>query len=105
MLFLFRKLEENLLNCNCHLKWFSEWLVKRPLLSSHITCNEPEKLKNFIITDVQLNSFVCNDQTDTGCLGNEYCPINCTCAGTIIRCSKNYFVEIPSDVPNEATEL
>lgn len=69
------------------------------------TCYAPAKLKDMLIGDVQLNSFACNNEGDKGCLGNDYCPFNCICAGTIIRCSKTNSTEIPSDVPIATTEL
>lgn len=72
---------------------------------SIVTCYAPAKFKDMPIVDVQLNHFICNNGKDSGCLGSDYCPLNCNCAGTIIRCSKNNFTEIPADVPIATTEL
>ncbi|XP_063707952.1 protein slit [Culicoides brevitarsis] len=101
----FINLENNRLDCNCHLKWFPEWLKKKQLVNSVAMCNAPANLKGLPIIDIQLNQFICNEAGDVGCLGSDYCPSNCNCAGTIIRCSKNNYTEVPADVPIATTEL
>ena len=36
-----------------------------------------------------------SDGNDVGCLGDNYCPPQCTCTGTIVRCSHAKLLEIP----------
>lgn len=40
-----------------------------------------------------------------GCLGDDYCPPQCNCAGSIVRCSRSRLTEIPRGIPPETTEL
>ena len=35
------------------------------------------------------------DGNDGGCLGANYCPPECTCTGTIVRCSHAKLTSIP----------
>ena len=45
------------------------------------------------------------DGNDVGCLGADYCPPECTCTGTIVRCSHAKLTEIPKGIPAETSEL
>ena len=45
------------------------------------------------------------DGNDAGCLGDNYCPPECTCTGTVVRCSHAKLKEIPSGIPRETSEL
>lgn len=101
----YRNLEDNKLDCNCHLKWFSDWSKKKQLHDLLATCYAPEKLNDLPLVEVPLNHFTCDEAGDNGCLGSDYCPSNCNCTGTIIRCSKNNSTEIPADLPIATTEL
>lgn len=40
-----------------------------------------------------------------GCLGDDYCPPQCNCAGSVVRCSRSQLTEIPRGIPPETTEL
>ena len=40
-----------------------------------------------------------SDGNDVGCLGDDYCPPQCTCTGTIVRCSHAKLQEIPKVRP------
>ena len=40
-----------------------------------------------------------------GCLGDDYCPPQCSCAGSVVRCSRSRLTEIPRGIPPETTEL
>ena len=46
-----------------------------------------------------------SDGNDVGCLGADYCPPECTCTGTIVRCSHAKLTEIPKGIPAETSEL
>lgn len=42
---------------------------------------------------------------DRGCLGEEYCPPQCSCTGTVVWCSRSRLREVPSGIPSETSEL
>jgi slit protein 2 len=42
---------------------------------------------------------------EPGCLGDNYCPPECTCTGTVVRCSHAKLTEIPREIPRETSEL
>ncbi len=44
-------------------------------------------------------------ENDEGCLGENYCPPDCTCTGTVVRCSHAKLKEIPKSIPRETSEL
>ena len=50
-------------------------------------------------------SFFILGGNDEGCLGENYCPPECTCTGTIVRCSHAKLKSIPSGIPRETSEL
>ena len=49
-------------------------------------------------------SFFSGDNSE-GCLGDNYCPPECTCTGTVVRCSHAKLKEIPTGIPRETSEL
>ena len=53
----------------------------------------------------QKHSIKLSDGNDAGCLGDNYCPPECTCTGTVVRCSHAKLKEIPSGIPRETSEL
>lgn len=117
----------NPLSCNCHLAWFAGWLRKKELTGTSGRCHEPPRLKDAVINDIPHHEFKCNSTinqnkshmsknekqkhygliTDdsVGCLGDDYCPPQCLCAGSVVRCSKSQLTEIPRGIPPETTEL
>ena len=48
--------------------------------------------------------FFAGDNSE-GCLGDNYCPPECTCTGTVVRCSHAKLKEIPNGIPRETSEL
>ncbi|XP_046430500.1 protein slit isoform X1 [Neodiprion pinetum] len=97
-------LQGNPLSCNCHLSWFAEWLRGRDLQGITGRCHDPPRLKDAIIKDIPQHEFKCNSDS-IGCLGDEYCPPQCHCAGSVVRCSRSHLTEIPRGIPPETTEL
>ncbi|XP_014246205.1 protein slit isoform X2 [Cimex lectularius] len=91
--------------CNCHLGWFSEWLKRKELLAGSPRCAFPARLNNVLIHEIPQYEFKCTSDNDQGCLGDNYCPPKCTCAGTVVRCSKAKLTEIPRGIPPETSEL
>ncbi|KAF4517658.1 hypothetical protein B566_EDAN002890 [Ephemera danica] len=77
-------LMSNPFNCNCHLAWLGEWLRRKDLASGSPRCAAPPRLR---------------------CLGDDYCPPKCSCAGTVVRCSRAKLKEIPRGIPPETSEL
>ncbi|CAH1393719.1 unnamed protein product [Nezara viridula] len=91
--------------CNCHLAWFSEWLRRKELLAASPRCISPTRLKDVAIHEIPQHEFKCTSENDQGCLGDNYCPPKCVCAGTVVRCSRAKLVEIPRGIPPETSEL
>ncbi|XP_051157460.1 protein slit isoform X1 [Leptopilina boulardi] len=97
-------MQGNPLSCNCHLAWFAEWLKKRDITNVTGSCHDPPRLKNAVIRDIPHHEFKCNSDS-LGCLGDDYCPPQCNCAGSVVRCSRSRLTEIPRGIPPETTEL
>jgi len=95
----------NPFNCNCHMAWFADWLRRRGLTNSGPRCVKPVHLKNKAIHSLATHEFRCTNGNDVGCLGDNYCPPECTCTGTIVRCSHAKLKEIPKGIPAETSEL
>ncbi|KAJ1109973.1 hypothetical protein NDU88_007330 [Pleurodeles waltl] len=56
------RVSSNSFLCDCHLKWFPQWLISNGLQSNvDATCAHPESLKNTSIFKVASESFVCDD--------------------------------------------
>ncbi|XP_073994613.1 slit guidance ligand isoform X3 [Rhodnius prolixus] len=91
--------------CNCHLGWFSEWLRRKELLAGSPRCAHPSRLNDVPIHEIPQQEFKCNSENDQGCLGDNYCPPKCNCAGTVVRCSRAKLTEIPRGIPPETSEL
>ncbi|XP_043587726.1 protein slit isoform X1 [Bombus pyrosoma] len=97
-------MQSNPLSCNCHLAWFAGWLRKRDMSGIVGHCHDPPRLKSAIIKDIPHHEFKCNNDS-VGCLGDDYCPPQCNCAGSVVRCSRSQLTEIPRGIPPETTEL
>ncbi|RWS18005.1 protein slit-like protein [Dinothrombium tinctorium] len=99
----------NPLHCNCHMKWFSEWLRKNNIATGNPICQSPERLKGVPIQDVEAGDFVCNendkDSADDFCELDSLCPSKCHCQGTLVRCSQKKLTIIPNYISNATTEL
>ncbi|KAK2586210.1 hypothetical protein KPH14_001469 [Odynerus spinipes] len=97
-------MQSNPLSCNCHLAWFAGWLRKRDMTGMTGRCHDPPRLKDAVIKDIPHHEFKCNNDS-VGCLGDDYCPPQCNCAGSVVRCSRAQLTEIPRGIPPETTEL
>lgn len=42
---------------------------------------------------------------DDDCSGSVYCPPECQCQGTAVRCSRAHLTQIPRGIPPDTTEL
>ncbi|RLU25890.1 hypothetical protein DMN91_002052 [Ooceraea biroi] len=97
-------MQGNPLSCNCYLAWFAGWLRKRDIAGISGRCHDPPRLKDAVIKDIPHHEFKCNNDS-VGCLGDDYCPPQCNCAGSVVRCSRSQLTEIPRGIPPETTEL
>lgn len=68
-------------------------------------CSSPLAVRDVQIRDLMPNEFKCTNEKSGGCLGKGYCPVQCSCTGTVVRCSRTNLTEIPSGLPPETTEL
>ncbi|XP_065344323.1 protein slit [Cloeon dipterum] len=102
-------LEGNAFNCNCHLAWLGEWLRRRwgaDASSTGARCSAPLRLRGAALAQAASHEFKCGaDAGDAGCLGADYCPPACSCAGTVVRCSRANLTAVPDNLPPETTEL
>ncbi|OXA44085.1 Protein slit [Folsomia candida] len=99
-------LDGNAFICNCHLAWFADWLRREESLfpSSGPKCVAPMRHKDTLIRSLPTHEFRCTSD-DRGCLGEEYCPPQCNCTGTVVWCSRSSLREIPSGIPAATSEL
>eukprot|EP00096_Caligus_rogercresseyi_P013821 TRINITY_DN6421_c0_g1_i2.p1 TRINITY_DN6421_c0_g1~~TRINITY_DN6421_c0_g1_i2.p1 ORF type:complete len:1396 (-),score=344.95 TRINITY_DN6421_c0_g1_i2:865-5052(-) len=95
----------NPFNCNCHIAWFADWLKAKGFTNGGPRCAYPDHLKARTIHSLPSHEFRCTSKNDIGCLGANYCPPECTCTGTIVRCSHAKLTEIPEGLPRETSEL
>ena len=53
---------------------------------------------NFYCTQFQFidTTIIYLGDNSEGCLGDNYCPPECTCTGTVVRCSHAKLREIPN---------
>lgn len=101
----FANILSNPIQCDCHMAWFGDWLRSQNNTSAVATCATPTHLKNRQLQDLPLPSFRCKGSADEGCLEQHYCPRECVCTGTVIRCSHAQLKHVPNNVPKEASEL
>nr|AVK72306.1 slit1 protein [Isodiametra pulchra] len=101
-------LYSNPLVCNCHMRWLNEWinsLGPRLMVTGNPTCVEPKHLRNIPIFDMRPQDFDCEANRENSCLTTMTCPEECTCLKTSVRCVARLLVDIPENLPPEATEL
>ncbi|CAB3224476.1 unnamed protein product [Arctia plantaginis] len=96
-------LESNPLDCTCHISWLPNWLRTRRL-SPSATCRTPAALRDANLQHLEVSDFKCTAE-DKGCLSSDYCPSQCTCTGTVVRCSRAQLKSVPQNIPKQTTEL
>ncbi|KAG6461521.1 hypothetical protein O3G_MSEX012680 [Manduca sexta] len=95
-------LDTNPLDCTCHIAWLPNWLRSRRLAPS-ATCRTPPPLRDANLHHLEVADFKCTQ--DKGCLAAEYCPAQCSCTGTVVRCSRAHLALLPANIPKQTTEL
>lgn len=58
-----RRLSENLLVCDCHLRWLARWLISQPSLALFTECHQPLLLRDREIVELQEDDFVCHGES------------------------------------------
>lgn len=96
-------LESNHLDCTCHISWLPNWLRTRRL-SPSATCRTPATLRDNNLQHLEASDFKCSAE-DRGCLSSDYCPAQCSCTGTVVRCSRAQLTSVPHNIPKQTTEL
>ncbi|XP_067134486.1 protein slit-like isoform X2 [Centruroides vittatus] len=96
----------NPLKCNCHLRWLSDWLKKKNVVTGNPRCQAPTSLKDIPIQDVEMKDFKCTDyERVNGCGYEKSCPMGCTCTATVVHCSRQKLKAVPPIIPMSTTEL
>ncbi|XP_069363754.1 protein slit isoform X2 [Maniola hyperantus] len=96
-------LGNNPLQCTCHISWVPNWLRNRRLATG-AACAHPATLRGTEVQHLEVADFKCTSE-DKGCLPQDYCPVGCTCAGTVVRCARAKLNALPSRIPPYTTEL
>ncbi len=112
-----RNLMSNPLVCTCSLKWLKNWLKESSLAIGNPKCQQPEHLKDFILTNLNDEQLACSQMFKTECdidepkpifikpFVSKKCPKDCKCLNGIVRCSHLKLTHIPSDIPDDVQEL
>lgn len=74
-------LQNNPLNCDCHLRWLPIWLSGKPEVTFNgAVCQVPSDISGNNLTAANLSSFICSC---SACANDAACslvPTNCTCS-------------------------
>lgn len=62
ILYICRNLMNNPLNCDCHMKWFSEWLQRKSIVTGNPVCKSPASVQDSVVSRVALDQFVCDGE-------------------------------------------
>ncbi|XP_076372429.1 protein slit-like isoform X3 [Tachypleus tridentatus] len=97
--------------CDCNLRWLAEYLELKPIETSGIRCEGPQRVHRRRFNSLKGNKFKCKGSEEQltkyagECLVDVRCPEKCTCEGTAVDCSRQGLEDIPSDIPVFTTEL
>ncbi|VDK74302.1 unnamed protein product, partial [Onchocerca ochengi] len=100
-------LDGNEFICNCHIADFVHHLRMNgsELLNSAI-CREPIHLRGRTMASLKKDELFCTEISENICAENDnYCPNDCTCHETIVRCSNKNLKKFPAVIPTDTTEL
>ncbi|XP_066950508.1 protein slit-like isoform X2 [Macrobrachium rosenbergii] len=101
-------ISSNPLNCDCRSSWLSRWVAEKDAAAVP-TCHLPEVLRDVPITKVQPHLLTCQDSgredDEEECAGSVYCPPECDCRNTVVRCSRAHLTQIPRGIPPDTSEL
>ncbi|CAG2114694.1 unnamed protein product [Medioppia subpectinata] len=97
----------NPLNCNCHMKWLSNWLKNHNIVTGNPRCQTPVDLRDIPIEDIEPKDFECSEveRDYADCGPDSQCPSRCICTGSVVRCSRQKLKAVPRYVQPITTEL
>ncbi|XP_055314702.1 protein slit isoform X2 [Sitodiplosis mosellana] len=102
------RLSDNPFTCDCHLSWLSRYLRNSPRLAPYTRCHSPSQLKGQSLAELHEHDFKCSGLTENApleCGGTSTCPHPCRCADGIVDCREKSLTSVPSELPEETTEL
>ncbi|XP_076316918.1 protein slit-like isoform X4 [Tachypleus tridentatus] len=97
--------------CDCNLRWLAEYLELKPIETSGVRCESPERMHRRRINTLKENKFKCKGSEEKRtkyageCFVDVKCPEKCVCEGTMVDCSGQALEDIPNDIPVFTTEL
>uniref|UniRef100_A0A5F8H8T2 Slit homolog 1 protein n=1 Tax=Monodelphis domestica TaxID=13616 RepID=A0A5F8H8T2_MONDO len=94
----------NPFNCNCQLAWLGDWLRRRKIVTGNPRCQNPDFLRQIPLQDVAFPDFRCEEGNSQASWGS-WCPQECTCLDTVVRCSNKHLRALPKGIPKNVTEL
>uniref|UniRef100_A0A0P4WAZ2 Protein slit n=1 Tax=Scylla olivacea TaxID=85551 RepID=A0A0P4WAZ2_SCYOL len=98
-------ISSNPLNCDCRASWMREWMLQHEDRQPP-TCHLPASLRDSPVTKVGSQLLICQGAVpDDDCRGSVYCPPECQCDRTTVRCSRAHLTQIPRGIPPDTTEL
>ncbi|KAK2182582.1 hypothetical protein NP493_346g01000, partial [Ridgeia piscesae] len=103
-----RRIADNQLVCNCHLKWLARWLRRLPTLALFSKCSSPKHLRSTLIAELHDSDFTCTGgerMYPKECRVPTMCPGQCVCTDSIVDCRSKGMTEIPLNIPEQTTEL
>lgn len=61
----------------------------------------------YVFSMLNINIFATaeDENNEDDCAGSVYCPPECQCRGTVVRCSRSHLTQIPRGIPPDTTEL
>ncbi len=112
----------NPLICNCNLKWLKDWLKQTNIATGNPQCTFPIGLKNQAVSTIEDRDFKCDSRinNDLSVIIDECdietkasfsnvtenkCPTECSCIGSIVRCSQANLKKVPTNIPSNVKEL
>ncbi|VDK46803.1 unnamed protein product [Anisakis simplex] len=104
-------LARNPIICDCNLEWLAILLSHRAVETSGARCESPKRLARRRLATLHHSKFRCKGTENfvtaraDECILDYGCPVECSCRGSVIDCSKRGLMEIPPNIPMFTTEL
>uniref|UniRef100_A0A8L7YLJ6 Uncharacterized protein n=1 Tax=Brugia malayi TaxID=6279 RepID=A0A8L7YLJ6_BRUMA len=93
--------------CNCHIV---DFVYDLRMNGSHLlnsaVCHEPLQLRGRTMASLTRDELFCTEVTEDTCAEDDnYCPADCKCHETVVRCSNKNLKKFPVGIPAKTTEL
>uniref|UniRef100_A0A0M3HND7 Protein slit n=1 Tax=Ascaris lumbricoides TaxID=6252 RepID=A0A0M3HND7_ASCLU len=104
-------LARNPIICDCNLEWLAMLLSIRAVETSGARCESPKRVARRRLATLHHSKFRCKGSESyvtaraDECIIDYGCPVECSCHGSIVDCSKRGLTEFPSNIPLFTTEL